>query len=214
MKYLPNWLGTSRNLFKTKQVTTQSGNDVFNKYVSGNRNYWDRYLYGSNRELRGIYNRLRLNENGLNSTEKPYENKSENKEKPSENKSTENVEKSNREHQFNKATINRYKNILNDKFSKNKLKSGEIEINGQKVQVVEQTDGTFNIMVKGEHKGNYRNQIELQKHIREIVKQSRKASSSRPKLSTKEVGKLLQDLKKKGWLKHGGSFNYFSKYDY
>jgi hypothetical protein len=43
------------------------------------------------------------------------------------------------------------------KFSKNKLKSGETSDLIDKLQVVEQTDGTFNVMYKGDIVGNYRN---------------------------------------------------------
>ena len=68
-KYAPGWLGTSRNLFGTKQVSSQQGNDVFNDYISGNRSYWERYKYGSNTELKGIYNRLNINNNPLNNNQ-------------------------------------------------------------------------------------------------------------------------------------------------
>ena len=90
-------------------------------------------------------------------------------------------------------------------FSTNKLTSGEYTVNGSRIQVVEQTDGTFNILFKGNHIGNYRNQKDLQKQIFNIIKQQRRPDLSKPaEISYKEIAKILKDLKRKGWLKQGG----------
>lgn len=114
-----------------------------------------------------------------------------------------------RENQFNKATIKRYKDVMSGKFSKNKLQSGNYDVNGSRLQVVEQTDGTFNVIFKGNIEGNFRNQQELQKTIRDIIKNQRKVitGTTTSKIDTKQMGKLLQDFKRKGWLKQGGQIN-------
>ena len=107
---------------------------------------------------------------------------------------------------YNRETIKQYKEIMNNKFSNNKLKSGDYTIGGEKVQVVKQTDGTFNIIHKGNIIGNYRSQIEIQKQIKNLIKEGTKGPSqnTKPKISAKEMGQILRDLKAKGWLKHGG----------
>lgn len=102
-----------------------------------------------------------------------------------------------------------YREIMNNKFSNNELKSGEISIGGERVQVVKQSDGTFNIIHKGNIIGNHRNQVELQKQIRDLIKQSsiKQPATSKPKISAKEMGETLKKLKAKGWLKQGGTIN-------
>ena len=106
-------------------------------------------------------------------------------------------------------TTKQYREIMNDKFSNNELKSGEYTIGGEKVQVVKQTDGTFNVIRKGNIIGNYRNQIELQRKIRDIIKENSKKNptTNKPNISAKEMGKILRSLKAKGWLKQGGTIN-------
>lgn len=112
---------------------------------------------------------------------------------------------------FNRETISNYKNIMNNNFSTNKLQSGSSKLAGNSLQVVEQSDGTFNILFKGKVVANERNQIEIQKSIRDLIKntvqQSKSAKSS--KISAKEMGKLLKEFKSKGWLKQGGQINNF-----
>lgn len=102
-----------------------------------------------------------------------------------------------------------YREIMNNKFSNNELKSGEISIGGERVQVVKQSDGTFNIIHKGNIIGNHRNQVELQKQIRDLIKQGsiKQPTTSKPKISAKEIGETLKKLKAKGWLKQGGQIN-------
>lgn len=130
-----------------------------------------------------------------------------------EQKQLENKPTNQREQQYNKATINRYKEHLKGKFSNKKLQSGDYNLNGNNLRVVEQQDGTFNIIYKGDIKGNYQKhqQKELQQKVFDLVKENRKTidkqSGKSTKKSTAEIGKILQDLKKKGWLKQGGTIN-------
>jgi hypothetical protein len=60
-------MSTSRNLFGTKQSTVAKGKDTFDEYINGSRSYWDRYKYGSNRQLKEI--RRRLGISGQSNTE-------------------------------------------------------------------------------------------------------------------------------------------------
>ena len=130
-----------------------------------------------------------------------------------EQKQLENKPTTQREQQYNKATINRYKEHLKGNFSNKKLQSGDYNLNGNNLRVVEQQDGTFNIIYKGDIKGNYQKhqQKELQQKVFDLVKENRKTidkqSGKSTKKSTAEIGKILQDLKKKGWLKQGGTIN-------
>lgn len=130
-----------------------------------------------------------------------------------EQKQLENKPTNQREQQYNKATINRYKEHLKGNFSNKKLQSGDYNLNGNNLRVVEQQDGTFNIIYKGDIKGNYQKhqQKELQQKVFDLVKENRKTidkqSGKSTKKSTAEIGKILQDLKKKGWLKQGGTIN-------
>lgn len=210
-KYAPNWMSTSRNLFGTKQSTTAKGADTFDDYVNSSRSYWDRYKYGSNRQLKEIRRRLGLS---TQSNTETSENKSETSQQGNtEQKQLENKPTTQREQQYNKATINRYKEHLKGNFSNEKLQSGDYNLNGNNLRVVEQQDGTFNIIYKGDIKGNYQKhqQKELQQKVFDLVKENRKTidkqSGKSTKKSTAEIGKILQDLKKKGWLKQGGTIN-------
>lgn len=112
---------------------------------------------------------------------------------------------------FNKATTKRLEDLNKEKFSKAKLKSGDYDLGGHKIQVVEQSDGTFNLIYKGNIEGNYlkSQQKEIQKAVRDIVNsRTRNIEKNKvEKIGTKELGKILQDLKRKGWLKQGGTIN-------
>ena len=124
------------------------------------------------------------------------------------------VEKPNRETQFNRATINRYKDIMSGKFSKNKVQEGTLEINGVTFKVTKNKNGKYTITdngpVSSEHPRRLHSNLSegtLKKKMAEIVQKSRTQSDSNGKItkkSTKEIGEILQKLKRKGWLKQGG----------
>lgn len=115
--------------------------------------------------------------------------------------------------QFNRAVVNRYKDILSGKFSKNPIKEGKYEFNGIKVEVKKAPTGTYDMFINGKRTDSIKDltNTELRKQIASLVKEHR-ASMNRnkprtEKISHKEMGKILQDLKKKGWLKQGGQIN-------
>ena len=93
----------------------------------------------------------------------------------------------------NKEVRKAYRGLFKNEFSKNPIQSGDYTINGTNIKVVKQPDGSFNLLVKGEVIDNFNNQIHLQQAVR--------------KIDVKEMGKLLRDLKRKGWLKQGGTIN-------
>ena len=113
---------------------------------------------------------------------------------------------------YNESVEKRIKDLNEGKFSKNKLQSGDLDIAGHRLQVVEQSDGTFNLIYKGNIQGNFQRheQKKLQETIREIINNRTVRVDSNTKIKsigTKEIGKILQELKKKGWLKQGGQIN-------
>ena len=189
-----------------KQTSGLKSDEEFEQYLAQHNNTWlKKIINGSNRDIRKYDRYLGNNvQKQQESTQKSSENTS---------KSTEQKELSQREQQYNKATINRYKEHLKGNFSNKKLQSGDYNLNGNNLRVVEQQDGTFNIIYKGDIKGNYQKhqQKELQQKVFDLVKENRKTvdkqSGKSTKKSTAEIGKILQDLKKKGWLKRGGTIN-------
>lgn len=192
---------------KTQEASKGKGD--FDNWLE-NRGAWSKWKLGTNKNLRQIKKNL-----GINTTKQET---SESKSKTSqqgttEQKQLENKPTTQREQQYNKATINRYKEHLKGNFSNKKLQSGDYNLNGNNLRVVEQQDGTFNIIYKGDIKGNYQKhqQKELQQKVFDLVKENRKTidkqSGKSTKKSTAEIGKILQDLKKKGWLKQGGTIN-------
>ncbi len=113
---------------------------------------------------------------------------------------------------YNEFVDKRIKDLNEGKFSKNKLKSGDLDISGNRLQVVEQSDGTFNLIYKGNIQGNFQKheQKKLQEAIREIINNRTIRIDPNTKvktIGTKEMGKVLQELKRKGWLKQGGTIN-------
>ena len=57
---------------------------------------------------------------------------------------------------------------------------------------------------------SFRNQKDLQLRVSELLKDMRKTtnnSTAKAGLNHKEIGKILQDLKRKGWLKQGGTID-------
>ena len=110
---------------------------------------------------------------------------------------------------FNRETINNYKNIINGNFSNNELQSGSYNLTGIPLQVVKQSDGTFSVLFRGNVIANERNQREIQKTIRDVIKNTVQQGKSNniSKISAKEMGILLKEFKAKGWLKRGGTID-------
>ena len=203
-------------IFGTPTTTTRNSselksNEEFEQYLSEHNNTWLKKIFnGSNRDIRRYDRYLGNNQPQLESktetTKQEVAPKKELKGLPKPGETTKEIK-------FKKETINNYREHLKGNFSNEKLQSGDYNLNGNNLRVVEQQDGTFNIIYKGEIKGNYQKhqQKELQQKVFDLVKENRKTidkqSGKSTKKSTAEIGKILQDLKKKGWLKQGGTIN-------
>lgn len=109
----------------------------------------------------------------------------------------------------NRSIMNRYKKVQSGEFSKRNISDGKMKIGKENVGVyrTELPDGKEAITITtstGSHK--FETTQEAKKFIADIVKQQNKniLRTSTNKVSVKDMGKLLQDLKRKGWLKRGG----------
>ena len=119
-----------------------------------------------------------------------------------------------REQQFDKAAINRYKEHLKGNFSNKKIQEGSLKVGDSDMNVKSTTNKKNGKIIYDIHFGNKHfynlTQDKAKKRIFDLVKQNRKQvdeSGKVSKKSTKEIGKILQDLKRKGWLKQGGTLN-------
>lgn len=130
----------------------------------------------------------------------------------SESSSTSN----NREQQFDRAVINRYRDMLKGKFSNKKVTEGNFKFGDGKdisVNVKKSPSGQYDIYINGKRTEvkNDLNETEVKKEIASLVQNYRKqinnGKSKNEKISTKDIGKLLQDLKRKGWLRYGGTID-------
>lgn len=206
----PKSMRTSGDSFGTSKESVPKGQDTFDSYLKENRGLWDRFKYGSNRTLRGMdrYNRAIHK----TSSDTPQTQTSTNNSQKTQEKSTQ-TSSNNSSSLPDREVVKEYREHLKGNFSNEKLQSGEYNLNGNNLRVVEQQDGTFNIIYKGDIKGNYQKhqQKELQQKIFNLVKENRRVVDKQlgktTKKSTAEIGKILQDLKKKGWLKQGGTIN-------
>ena len=191
-----------------KQAQGLKSDEEFEQYLSEHNNTWlKKFFNGSNHDIRRYDRYLGNNQISKSSEESPKTTKT------SEPKSTE-ISKQSKERikKYNEFVDKRIKDLNEGEFSKNKLKSGDLDISGHRLQVVEQSDGTFNLIYKGNIQGNFQKheQKKLQEAIREIINNRtiRIDPNTRVKtIGTKEIGKILQDLKRKGWLKQGGTLN-------
>ena len=106
--------------------------------------------------------------------------------------------------------MNRYKKVQSGEVSNRIMSDGKMKIGKDDVLVyiAESPDGKEDIIINttstGSHK--FKTTQEAKKFIADIVKQQNKniLRTSTNKVSVKDMGKLLQDLKRKGWLKRGG----------
>lgn len=110
---------------------------------------------------------------------------------------------------IDRAVMNRYKKIQSGEFSKKNMSDGKMNIGKENIHVyrTEIPDGKEAITITtstGSH--NFKTTQEAKKFIANIIKQQNKniLRTSTNKVSVKDMGKLLQDLKRKGWLKRGG----------
>lgn len=132
-----------------------------------------------------------------------------------EQKQLENKPATQREQQYNKATINRYKEHLKGNFSNKKIVEGTEKIGDTDMNISSTTNKkngkvTYDIHFGKKHFYNL-TQDKAKKKVFDLVKENRKTTDKQSgtvtKKSTAEIGRILQNLKKKGWLKQGGTIN-------
>ena len=112
----------------------------------------------------------------------------------------------------NRSIMNRYKKIMSGEFSNRTISNGKYKI-GDENTVVYRTElptgGESITITTSKGSNQFKTAKEAKEFIAKIIKQQNKnilrTSSKNP--STKDIGKVLQDLKRKGWLKRGGNIN-------
>ncbi len=201
-------------IFGTPTTTTRNSSalksdEEFEQYLSEHNNTWlKKFFNGSNRDIRR-YDKYLGNNSVKPTTEQQSETPKANETSGNNEKNSE-ISKQSKERiqKYNEYVKNREEKLSRGEFSKNKLKSGSANIDGHQLQIVEQSDGTFNLIYKGNIEGNYlkSQQKELQTKIRDIINNNRRniKPNSPVKIGNTELGKILQDFKRKGWLKQGG----------
>ena len=226
--YAKGFIGRSNSeIFGTPQTSQKDlkikSDEEFEQYLSEyNNNWFKKFVNGSNRDIRRYDRYLgNSNESGLISSasgeESPYARK------PLEQGE---IKKSNhiegfpdksqaKESSFNRAIMNRYRRVMEGKFSNKEMQGGKesIKIGNEEVRVYTSKDAkgnnsVFNVTVSGKSH-NFKTQEEAKKFIANIVKQQKNniTSGKITKENIKEIGKVLQNLKRKGWLKQGGQIN-------
>ena len=120
---------------------------------------------------------------------------------------------------YNRAIMNRYRKVMEVKFSNKEMQGGKetVKVGDKDIRVYTTKDDkgnnlVFNVSVSGENH-NFKTQEEAKKFIATVVKQQKNniISGKITKENVKEIGKVLQQLKKKGWLKQGGQINSLDK---
>ncbi len=113
---------------------------------------------------------------------------------------------------LNRKIMKRYKDIQRGRFSSKEIESGKYKIGNETVTVYS---------TKGDSKGNgasinigkqrFKSMEKAKKEIAKIVQEQRNniVGGKINKENIKEIGKVLRDLKKMGWLKQGGQINNF-----
>lgn len=206
-KYAPNWMSTSRNLFGTKQSTTAKGADTFDDYVNSSRSYWDRYKYGSNRQLKEIRRRLGLS--GQSNTE-TSESKSETSQQgTTEQKTTEAPKTSSK---ISKEKVSKMRQLMDTKESVKAVKEfrkstgnlSNLEVKPGKLQF-----GDVTIEVGSKVASKTSGNLEKVKKLREAYKNKMEQQLSNPtsKTDLKAIRKSLIEARKLGWWKQGGTIN-------
>ena len=222
--YYQRPFGKANSEIVGKQTESASrGNDNFENWLE-NRSLWNKWKLGTNSNLRRIRNNIfgkDFDESGLISSASGEESKYAKKPlEQGEIKKSDRIEglpdKSSKEEiQIRRDVMNDYrKTIKEGKFSSKDMEGGKesIKIGNEDVRVysTKHADGSPSITIttsKGNH--NFRSQEEAKKFIASIVKQQKNniVSGKITKTNMKEIGKILQDLKRKGWLKQGGTID-------
>ena len=205
----PKYMRTSGDSFGVNKEPISRGQDKFDNYINGDRGLWDRFKYGSNRTLRGMdrYNKAIHETSSQVST-----NNSQNQ--PSPQTSTNNSSNSPEDLRFNRGVMKRYKEHLKGNFSNRTIQEGTYKIGDTDMNVSSMVNKKNGKTIYDVHFGDRHfynlTQDKAKQKIFSLIKESRKSidkNQNVTKKSTKEIGKILQDLKRKGWLKEGGTID-------
>ena len=225
--YAKGFIGRSNSeIFGTSQTSQRDlkikSNEEFEQYLSEHNNNWfKKFVNGSNRDIRKYDRYLgNSNESGLVSSASGEE--SPHARKPLEQgeiKKSNHIEElpnrnSDRETTYRKEVMKRYKDVMSGKFSNKEMENIKegIKIGNENVRVYNTKDAHGNSLIsvftsKGTQR--FKSQEEAKKFIASLVKEQRNniTSGKITKENVKEIGKVLQELKRKGWLKQGGTLN-------
>lgn len=225
-KYSLAKVRTTKNLFSSSRQPVERGADNFENWLN-NRSLWDQYKpwsYGTNRNMRRMRTSIfgkDTDESGLissGSEESPYAKKplEQGEIKKSANTDRTYDPKDARNSEYNRAIMNRYQKVMDGKFSnkemqntgKEPVKIGDEDVRVYTTRDAKGNNAVFNITVSGKSH-NFKTQEEAKKFIASLVKAQKNniVKGKINKENIKEIGKILQDLKRRGWLKQGGQIN-------
>ena len=225
-RWVPARLGNTKQLFGTyQQSAVRDESKNFENWLSGRSKWeqWKPWSLGTNSNLRRIHNNIfekDFDKSGLVSSasgeESPYARKPLQQGEIKESNHIEGLpDKSGaREITYRREVMKRYQNVMNGKFSKKDMQGGKetIQIGDEEVRVYTTThkNGVPSISISTSKGVNhFKSQEEAKKFIADIVKQQKNniTSGKITKENIQKIGKVLQDLKRKGWLKQGGTIN-------
>ena len=204
-------------IFGTKQNTpsTLKSPEEFEQYLLEHNNTWlKKLINGSNRAIRN-YDRYYLGNNYPATYKSRFEPEGEievNGEKIPTYKPISGGEATNTpidkgEKDISRVIMKRWRDIQNGVFSKNSVKDGKLKIGNENVSIY----STNNLVDISTSKGRFKfkTQEEAKKFIASLIKEQKNNIVGGPikKSNIKEFGKILQDLKRKGWLKEGGTID-------
>ena len=221
---LPKSFRTTEANYAKQAIEKPTGENTFKEYLEGDRSMWDKFKYGSNKTLRGA--ERYINSFGTTGTSNQHvedsptqvvqepAKKQEKFELPKEYlefdlKDFNSKSPLSRNQVVSRSIINRYKKIMSGEFSNRTISNGKYKI-GDENTVVYRTElptgGESITITTSKGSNQFKTAKEAKEFIAKIIKQQNKnilrTSSKNP--STKDIGKVLQDLKRKGWLKRGG----------
>lgn len=201
--------GNSEVVGKKTQEASK-GKDDFDNWLE-NRGAWSRWKLGTNKNLRKIRENIGI---------KPIQQENSETSKQTSQQSTQPLAQSEVKIPHSKNEIRKdWKNTIERKqFTQNELKAGEYNITNPKdskynvnVKVSEKdSEGFRTLIINGSNPIKIKTQKELQERVAKAMQSYKNTvnnSTAKAGINHKEVGKILRELKAKGWLKQGGTIN-------
>lgn len=224
-----NWNRYTRRTsdsFKTKSTPVSRENmksdEEFENFLKG-RSTWSKIGLGSNRYLRRIDKQLSSTihkpidiDESTGSAETigtPYSQPKTQNNPLKEGKILNDTELP-ADTKLNREIMKEYRNIQNGRFSKKDIENGILKVGNENLNVYRSSSpgtGDFVQIRTSKETKQFKSLEEAKKFIASIVKEQRSniAKGKITRANVKEIGKVLKDLKKKGWLKQGGQINNF-----